>query len=477
MPRVRFLTRIRSLGSGGFSPIEILLAATLLGMLVVALGGAIIYGRFSTASSGDHARAYMLAEEGVEAVHNIRDAGFANLTNGTFGLAKSSSQWALSGSSDVSGIYTRQVTIATVDSSRKSITSTVSWTQNGSTSQVSVTGRLTNWTAALVIPKTWAGVTVAGGYDATGTTNGYRVATQGNYAYLIRNVSAATNLFIINISNPAAPTLAGSLTLANTPTNIYVSGNYAYVSNSSTAGELQIVNVSNPAAPSLTSTYNASGTAGGGLSVFVSGNYAYLGRAANSGSGELTIVNVSNPASPTLAGGYNNNIAMNGVEVSGNYAYLATSSGSAEMLVLNVSNPALPTLAGTFNATGTTAAAGVAVSGTKAFIVAGTLVTAINITTPTAPAQLGTYTLLGTGNGTAVEADSTGNYLFVGSANTTAEFRVLNVATPSSITLAKTLDISGTASTISGLMYNSTLDAVVGAGGLDTQELVTFVKG
>src|SRR6266542_3445211 len=83
---------------GGFSPVEILLAATIFGFLTTAVIGAVVYGRISTANAGERARAVQLAEEGIEATRNIRDSAFANLpANGTYGLAQSSNTWTLAG--------------------------------------------------------------------------------------------------------------------------------------------------------------------------------------------------------------------------------------------------------------------------------------------------------------------------------------------------------------------------------------------
>src|ERR1041384_6828468 len=107
MPRVWSRTN-SNVTQGGFSPVEVLLAATIFGMLVTAIVGAVIYGRNSTDGAGNRSRASLLAEEGLEAVRNIRDASYANLTDGTYGIAQSANQWALSGASDTSGIYTRQ---------------------------------------------------------------------------------------------------------------------------------------------------------------------------------------------------------------------------------------------------------------------------------------------------------------------------------------------------------------------------------
>src|SRR5262245_31841215 len=109
------------LSQAGFSAVEILLAATIFGFLATALAGAIIYGRAGTAAAGDRAQAIALAEEGLEAVRNIRDAAYSNFpADGNYGLATSGSPlvWNFSGSSDTTGIFTRQISLTTVDSTR-----------------------------------------------------------------------------------------------------------------------------------------------------------------------------------------------------------------------------------------------------------------------------------------------------------------------------------------------------------------------
>ncbi len=179
MAKARFRIRL-SIGSRGFSPVEVLLAATVFGFLVVALIGAIIYGRESTASSGDRARAVFLADEGLQAVRNLRDANdstYVNTASSTnYGLSQTT-QWALSGTSDTNGIYTRQVNITPIDSNRKSVTVTVSWPSGNGTSQVSVTGRFSNWLATIVPPT--GPVMMA--YSKTTTTPFYRIWDGSNW--------------------------------------------------------------------------------------------------------------------------------------------------------------------------------------------------------------------------------------------------------------------------------------------------------
>lgn len=133
--------------STGFSTIEVLLSSSILILIVTALMGAYIYGSESTALAGQRSRAAFLAEEGLEASRNIRDAGFSNFSDGTKGLAISGNQWTFSGTSDTTdSFYTRQITISTIDSNRKQIISTVTWQQNPQRiGSVTLTTYLTNW--------------------------------------------------------------------------------------------------------------------------------------------------------------------------------------------------------------------------------------------------------------------------------------------------------------------------------------------
>jgi len=108
--------------------------------------GAIIYSEESTSIAGGISRASFLAQEGIEAVRNIRDEAYGNLTDGSYGLLVSNNQWLLSGSSDTTDGYTRQINIGTIDANRKQITSTITWKENVQrTGNVAITTELSNW--------------------------------------------------------------------------------------------------------------------------------------------------------------------------------------------------------------------------------------------------------------------------------------------------------------------------------------------
>ena len=119
---------------------------------------------------------------------------------------------------------------------------------------------------------------------------------------------------------------------------ISVSGKYAYVADYATplSGDntFAIFDISNPASPVLAGSITGAGQPnylGGGRAVFVSGNYAYL---ACDVDNAFTIFDISNPANPVHKGSITGYLSPNylaGVDsvfVSGKYAYVC----SAEMM-------------------------------------------------------------------------------------------------------------------------------------------------
>ena len=134
--------------SRGFSLVEVVLAVALLGLFVTACTGAYLYGEEATSLAGMRARATMFAEEGLEAVENMHDADFANLTAGVHGLATSSNQWVFSGTQDTNDIFTRQISITSIDANRSNVDSTVTWQETaGRTGTVTLSTRFTKWHA------------------------------------------------------------------------------------------------------------------------------------------------------------------------------------------------------------------------------------------------------------------------------------------------------------------------------------------
>jgi Tfp pilus assembly protein PilV len=134
----------------GFSVVEAILSVALFSLFITGLVGAYLYGEEATMLAGNRSRAVMFSEEALEAVRNIRDADFTNLTDGAYGLATTSNIWNLAGASDTNGIFTRHVDIASVDANRKSVTASALWQQNPARGgSVAITTYLTNWRRAV----------------------------------------------------------------------------------------------------------------------------------------------------------------------------------------------------------------------------------------------------------------------------------------------------------------------------------------
>jgi hypothetical protein len=172
-----FNKKIKDKNSAGFSLVEAMLAVTIFALIVSMFTEAIISGQEASVLSGDRGRAINIAEEGIEAVRNIGESDFSNLIDGTYGLATSSNEWVLSGSSDVTGVFTRAIEIDTVDSDRKEVTSSVSWQQNAQRLEtVSLVTYLSYWRAvseaaqSLTISTTSAAIGGAGNKELQGIT-------------------------------------------------------------------------------------------------------------------------------------------------------------------------------------------------------------------------------------------------------------------------------------------------------------------
>jgi prepilin-type N-terminal cleavage/methylation domain-containing protein len=147
----------------GFSLVEILVAISIFLVFVIALNTTMSSVTKATRSSFNKERATVLAEEGLEAVRNIRDENFANLIAGAYGLSSDGGTFSFSPTSDVTDIFTRILTIDTINGNQKKVTTTVSWAdQTSPTNSVSLSTYLTNWRASLEIGLTINKIVIGG---------------------------------------------------------------------------------------------------------------------------------------------------------------------------------------------------------------------------------------------------------------------------------------------------------------------------
>lgn len=126
------MKRVRSNRKGnkkeGQSLVEIMAAIAFFvaGGVTVAY---LIFGAFdSFAQSVDRTKAVYLAKEGLVAATALGRSDFDLLSTGVHGMSLTGNGWEFSSTSDITGKFTRNVTVTDVEDKIKQIESTVSWT-------------------------------------------------------------------------------------------------------------------------------------------------------------------------------------------------------------------------------------------------------------------------------------------------------------------------------------------------------------
>jgi len=237
------------------------------------------------------------------------------------------------------------------------------------------------------------------------------------------------NVFTItSFEDPANPFTAGSVILDDMVEDIVwkVSSGvtYALVSGSS----LNIIDVTNPLAPTLLSTTALSGY-GEGLDV--SGDYAYL----TAGVSGMEIIDISDPTNPTsvavIAGGTASPWAE-GINVSSPYVYLGNGGG---LDIFDISDPTNAFLVGTLANTGWVQDA-MPISNYVYVCVWSVGIDVVDVSTPSSPTLVTTLT-----NPKNADIMFDGNYGYIAS----REFgvTVIDVSNPGAPTTIETFDTDG----------------------------------
>jgi hypothetical protein len=167
---------------------------------------------------------------------------------------------------------------------------------------------------------------IAGSLSLSGNANDVRIV--GNIAYV---AGGTAGLQAIDVTNPASPRLLGTLATGANALDLVIAGNTAYVANSS---NLFIANVTNPAAMIKMGSLALSGPIQG-VDVDAVRNLAVVA----AGTTGIYVVDVSNPASPVLRGSVSGGDARD-VAISGNYAFVADYSRST--VSVDITSPASP---------------------------------------------------------------------------------------------------------------------------------------
>jgi uncharacterized repeat protein (TIGR02543 family) len=208
----------------------------------------------------------------------------------------------------------------------------------------------------------------------------------GTRAYV---ASGGAGLKLIDISDSFHPVIIGSCTAIESARSLDVSGNYAYVTDYHQG--LRIINISNAAAPTQTAFLPFSGRT---RLIKVSGTYAYVQRLLDwtqtQGEQGIQIIDISNPSSPikkaliTLVGS-----GEIDVDSSGRYLFVPVTNNY--LRVYDVADPDEPFEAAVY--TGTRSPVAVTIVGNYAYVPdasEGKLVV-LDISNPLNPTEVSTY--------------------------------------------------------------------------------------
>jgi hypothetical protein len=445
----------------GQTIIEVIVAVAVFAVLSTSALFLILGSFESVRYGGEQEMALAFVSEGIDAARSIANQGWGKLLfGGPYGVSSVSGYWQLFGTGDTSGKFSRTINVdqvyrngsgdiapsGTFDPRTKKVTLQVNWeTVVGRPNLISLISYFSLWSSLIWRETTTAdfsdgtftdtqvasigdgAVTLSGApgpgfaclsptafYDTPGVFDGQGVFVAGNRGYLVTdNNPGGREFYIFDLTNQEDPQLLGSLNLGAGGNGIVVSGNYAYIASEDNSQELKIIFVGIPSIPFQVGRYNTPGAADG-LEVAVSGNYLYLVTENNATGSELYIFNIILPFFPILVGSLDIGETVNSIQVSDNYAYLATALNNAELTVVDITNPSSPTLAASLDLPSNADAADIFLLGSYLYIATdgapGADFYVVDVTTPTAPTILGSLDIGGAG--TAVTAY--GQNAFVG---------------------------------------------------------------
>ncbi|MCU0384280.1 MAG: hypothetical protein MUF68_09475, partial [Cyclobacteriaceae bacterium] len=168
------------------------------------------------------------------------------------------------------------------------------------------------------------------------------VVVVGNYAYIACTPGV---LEIVDVSDPATPTHKGLIKIPNFTfvRSVFVFNNHAYLVGSS---GLRIINITDPARPTLVSSLSVSLSG-----IFVSPiNSQLFAFGIDINGSTFRVINVQNPLSPALVSTRSIN-APTCIFVAGTSAYISSSATGGPVTKINVANPANPVIGAALNLT------------------------------------------------------------------------------------------------------------------------------
>jgi hypothetical protein len=465
--------------------LEIVLVTFLFGVLGTGLVATVISSSHLSKQGTEYVAATGYVKEGIEAVRSIRDREWSEVSNGTHGLTTASSYYAFAGSSNtLDTVYTRTITVEDVyrtgsltgdiapsgvlDSNTKQVTvnivwstldghiqnidsvfyvanwSNVSWTQTttadftfGSQNSSSITTASNGEVQLAAHDTDWDGTEVAYTIDLAGSGDRETVYVDetNDILYTLANSSAGDDFEAYDISDVSSntPTKLGGYDIQNA-TDFVVADGFAYISTTENSVEIDIVDVATMARVAtidLTGTSNAN-------AVTITGTTLIIGR-DSSGDDELWFYDVSTPSSPTLLRSTNVSTSFNDLEASTTHVFGTSSNNAQEVYAFQIFDGLQ---VGTLDMTGDDNAEDLHLEGNNLYVVrddgSSYDFALVNISTPSSMSVTSSLELGETPND--IDIDPGEDFAFIATDNNSEEVIVVNL---SSFTEEVSIDTTG----------------------------------
>lgn len=427
----------------GFSIMEILIAVALFTISISLTITMVSDSQNVVVNRENNVIAKNLSQEGLSGASVIIKNNWYGIADGQYGLSWANNIWNLSGTQDTQSIFTRKITVVTIQNGERSIKSTITWQETPLRPQekVELTTILTNWVnvantggddGGSGVSGNWRNPRTLGSVDLGPGNSATDLDVKNKIVYLSATASseAKPDFYIVNATDGQNPFIVSSLNTGSGLNAIDTAGNYAYVANSDVDSQLQIIDVTSITNPSFIKSFKLSGVSGIGAignSIFYSFKKIYIGTKKATGS-EFHIVDVSNPNNPTELGSFEINYDVNSIVVANNKAYIATGNTSKELTILDVSNPSNITELGSLNASGSTAGRSIFLSNASVFLGkdadTNSLIIA-NISNPSSITQTSSTNLSSQG---VNDINMRDNLAFIGTTDPNKEFQVWDIS-------------------------------------------------
>lgn len=436
--------------SAGQSLLDILIG---LALITLGMGVAVILvfgGQGLLIDRNNAVEARILAHEGVVAARFIIETDWDAVSDGSYGLLFTNGTWQLSENEDEQSIFTRSVTITTIDENIKEIVSEVNWSGGPSRPlETTLVTLVTNWQNPSLPPGDpgdtggggtsgdWQNPRTLGSVDLGPGNAATDVDVLNKIVYLSATASdkKKPDFFIVDATDAENPFVVSELNTGPSLRGIDVSSSYAYVANEDGEAQLQIIDVSNISDPVIITSYTLPDSDAFGVTVFFSDLKVYVGTEESSGS-EFYIIDVSTPSSPLSLGAFEIGAHVNDIYVSGSRAYLATDKGGAGLTVLDISDPQNITLLGASYSEDTQSVFSLRPALT--FLGPGQDFYISDTTDPDTITTIGSFETGGTVNDMIAR-----DYLmFLGTSNSNEEFQVVDISNPTNPTLHSSFNFS-----------------------------------